>query len=93
LNVVNEKLRLITYLSKEHWNGHDVISISILDGITKQMPIKVLSINDHPTIVAPQSLNTNEDIGVLVPGIDIADPDGVILKWTIFVSNGKSYWN
>ena len=31
LIVVNEKLRLITYLSKEHWNGHDVISISILD--------------------------------------------------------------
>jgi hypothetical protein len=93
LNVVNEKLRLITYLSKEHWNGHDVISISILDGITKQMPIKVLSINDHPTIVAPQSLNTNEDIGVLVPGIDIADPDGVILKWTIFVSNGKVNFN
>ena len=61
----------MTYLNKHDWHGHDVISISILDGATRQLPIKVSSVNDAPVIEGPESLETYEDIGVLVPGVTI----------------------
>ena len=50
---------------------------------SKQLPIKVSSVNDAPVIEGPESLETYEDIGVLVPGVTILDTDGIILKWTI----------
>ena len=93
LSIVNEKLSHVTYLNKHDWHGHDVISISILDGATRQLPIKVNAVNDAPVVEGPESLETYEDIGVLVPGVAILDTDGIILKWTVLVPNGKVTFN
>jgi hypothetical protein len=90
---VAEKIKSTVYTNDYNWNGHDVITITMANGPTKEIPVHVRPVNDVPAITAPISVTTNEDVGVMIENIEVADPDGIILRVKLEASHGIISFN